>query len=217
MPTRTDLTRIAASLAVLGTELEHKGQRAIDTLAGWAQGPTRAAQHGERGGGGTELAAEDRRTELAQARRAAVHHAEFVADLHRIDVLVQRINRRLDMACPPDMAELRNRRTGEFEPETAADMLAAGWCPNCWLAGLGSVPLTTRANTGLRYYSDRCKPCGEFRKAEGIDMPKELVIAHHEKRRLSAPERDRIVNAAKAAANPTKKKKGKTKKSRKVA
>jgi hypothetical protein len=208
---RNDIRRIAGSLGVLGTELEQKGVTALDVLAGWEAGPTRPPTsfdfHDE---DEADPAAEDRRQERNSASRAGVHRTEFESDLRALDRLVQSINRRMDMACPPDMSELRNRRTGEFDPETAADALAAGWCPNCWQVDQAHVPLT-KNRSGIRYYSDRCRPCGDFRKEHGIDKPRPIVAAHLEGRRLSPQEVDSAVAAARAALAPAKKRKGKKK------
>lgn len=213
MTTRSDLQRLAASLGVLGTELESKGLTAWDRLEGWEPGPATPPATGVRGGGGGDAAAEDRKAEMRSARRAGQQLEEWRVDLTELDQLVQRINRRLDMACPPDVSELRNRRTGDFDPETATDMLAAGWCPNCWLAGLGSVPLSPAEGKGqVRRYSDRCRPCGDFRKAHGgLDKPKALVVAHAEGKRMKPDEVERIIAAARAAAHPKRKSKKKGK------
>lgn len=217
MTTRSDIPRLAASLAVLGTELEQKGQTTFDVLHGWMEGPRRVSKPGETGGGGTEVDAEDRRLELRDASRAAVHASEFVADLQLLDRAIQRVNRRMDMACPPDMSGIRNKRTGEFEPETATDMLAAGFCPNCFLCGVGAVPLApAEGKSSVRRYADRCRPCGDFRRREdGLDKPKEIVIAHHEGRRLNATDEEKIIKAARAKINP--KTKGKRRKGKKAA
>lgn len=256
MTTRADLPRLAASLSVLGTELESKGQTAWDRLAGWERGPSRppaegvdevctcahlqTSHYGDTGpctltvdgwacpcmawepgqplGGNGEDSSREQRDD----RRAALQLAEFAADLRVLDRLVQSVNRRLDMACPPDMRELRNRLTGEFDPETATDALAQGFCPNCWAAGVRYVPLSeveATHPTGIgkvRRYQDRCRPCGDFRKAEGIDKPKEIVVGHAQipPRRFSPEHVAELVKKAKAAANP---KKGKKKKGKRAA
>lgn len=160
----------------------------------------------------------DRSDEFRREARAAQQHDEQVADARLVEQVAIRMTRRLDMACPPDMSALRNRLTGDFDPETATDALAAGFCPNCWAAGVKYVPLVeTEGSSSLRRYSDRCRPCGDFRKAEKIDKPKEIVVGHaaSPKRRFTPDELARIIGAAKAAANP--KKKGKKAKGRKAA
>jgi hypothetical protein len=167
----------------------------------------------------SDPAAEDRSQQLAEARRAARHHALYREDLDIIDAAAQRIFRRLDMACPPDMEELRNRRTGEFDPETATDAMQAGWCPNCWQVDQAHVPLTVNTK-GFKYYSDRCRPCGDFRTEYGIDKPREIVAGHlaSPPRRFTSAEFETIIARAKAAAAPPKKgKKGKRSKKGRVA
>lgn len=219
MSTRSDLVRLAARAGLFGTEFEMKGELMLSRLQGWTQGPTKAAATGERGGGGTEVDADDRRDEQRQARRASVHYEEQLADQRLLDEVFDRMFRRMDMAVPPEVEQLRNRRTGEFEPETATDALAAGNCPNCWIAGFRDIELSRVEGKGqVRRYADRCRPCGDFRHAEGIDRPKELVKAYHSIPRvnLSPDEVQRIVNAARAAANP-KGKKGRKAKRKKAA
>lgn len=210
---KSDVRRLAGSLATLGLELEEKGEQAIWILEGWERGPAGDPMAATRGGGGGEVQAEDRRAEARDARRAGEQAEEFRRDLAELDRLVVKVNRRLDMACPPDMSALRNRRTGEFDPETATDMLAAGWCPQCFVNGLGSVPLSPlEGSSQVRRYADRCRPCGDFRKAEGIDKPKEIAQAHADGRRLSVDEVRKIVEREKAKLNPKKnKRKGKRK------
>jgi hypothetical protein len=162
---------------------------------------------------------DDRRGEHRQAARAAEHFDEFRADLTALDRLVQKVVKTIDMADPPTMEAIRNRRTGEFDPETAVDALAAGFCPNCWAAGVRQVPLcpTPEGRSTVARYGDRCRPCGDFRHAEGIDKPKELVVGHAQipPRRFSPSETEKIIKAAKDRANP-KKSKGK-KRGRKAA
>lgn len=162
-------------------------------------------------------AASDRRQGMREEARVALRHAEFKGLLRVLDAVVQRVFRIMDAACPPDMSDLRNRRTGEFDPETALDIEASGHCPNCWLATGEHVPLSTDGR-GIRFYSDRCKPCGDFRREHGVDKPKQIIVGHKEGRRFSSGEVDRLIAAAKAEAAPAKgKKKRKGKKGRRAA
>lgn len=158
----------------------------------------------------------DRRGELREGARAALRHAELKGLLRVLDAVVQRTFRILDAACPPSMDEVRNRRTGEFDPETALDVLASGHCPNCWMATGEFIPITTDGK-GVPYYKDRCFSCGRFRFEEGVDKPLEVVRAHSEGRRLKPAELDSLIAKAKAAAGPAKGKKRKGKKGRRAA
>lgn len=151
---------------------------------------------------------EDSAGERAQAARAAEHRSEFEADIRTLASLLVKVSRRMDMACPPTMEALRNRLTGGFDPETATDALVAGWCPNCWQVDQAHVPLTTAPSSGLRYYSDRCRPCGDFRKEYDIDKPREIVAGHlaSPPKRFSPEEVDQIVAREKAMQKKTRRK-----------
>lgn len=208
MTARSDLPRLGASLGLLGTLVERDGQTAYDRMAGWEFGPRKAPQSGETGGGGGEAAAEDRKDEAAQRRRAAIHFREFRADLAELDRLVQRTLRRIDIACPPLEEEYKNRRTGELDPWSEAEIVAAGWCRTCWLADQTwtVIPLDRK---GFKRYRDACSFCGAFRAAHGIDPPKELLVKHNQGRNLSEAEVNEAVKRAKKSKKGKRGKKGK--------
>lgn len=216
MTSRSDLPRVFAALQVLGTEAESptgdgrsKITLAWDTTYGWESGPQPAPARGERGGGGGEAGAEDRRDELRQRRKAAEKHVELRSVIDRLDEDTQALFRLMDMAVPPNPSDVKNRRTGEFEPWTEAEIVLAGWCANCWLACQAWSPIPTDRK-GYKKWKDRCGWCGPFRAAHGIDAPKELVTRHNEGHSLSAAEVEAAVKKAKAAAQPKgKKRKGK--------
>jgi hypothetical protein len=214
LTTRADIPRLAASLAVLGTTLEHHGQTAWDVTAGWQHGPRKAPSRGERGGGTGDSNAPDRAAEAKMRARAAEHHRELRQDLATLDALVQSVLRRIDIACPPNPEEVKNRATGDLEPWTEAEIVVAGWCATCWRACQAWSPIPTDRN-GIRRWKDRCGWCGPFRAAHGIDPPKELVVKHHEGRNLSAQEVDDAVRRAKAEATP--RRKGKRRKTKAAA
>lgn len=214
MTSRSDLPRLSAQVGVLATLLEEKGQRAWDTLDGWQEGPRKAPQAGERGGGGTEAQAEARRDEHLQRARAARHFRQFTADLTEVDRLADSLIRRIDVACPPHPMELRNRKTEDLDPVTAADVAAAGWCASCWKNDQQMVPITVQPRTGMRYYRDFCKWCGEFKGTHKIEPPVELLRLRHAGRRITEAD----VNAALKAARPaTKKSKRKARKGKAAA
>lgn len=208
MTSRSDLPRLAASLGVLGTELELKGLTAWDRLAGWEPGPAPAPATGIRGGGGSDEAASDRRAEMRDARRAAEHLEEFRADLAALDRLVQSINRRLDMACPPDVSELRNRRTGDLEHvETAGDIAAAGYCVSCWRNDKQMVVRERAKKSGLYYSPKYCRWCMDVKRNYGVEPPLEVLKLHHAGRRVSVQAMEEAIAAAKPKSK--KKRKGK--------
>lgn len=185
MTTRADLPRLFASLSVLGTEGEMKGQLAWDRFSGWEPGPQGPPQSGIRGGGGSEAAAEDRRQERAEARRAGEKQEAYRAALTRLDTAVQEVNHLLDMACPPDVSELRNRRTGEFEPETAGDIAASGYCVSCWRNDKQMVVREKAKKSGLYYSPTLCRWCMDVKRTYGVEPPLEMLKLHHAGRRIS--------------------------------
>lgn len=207
MTSRSDLPRLGASLGLLGTLLEAKGQLAYDTMYGWT-GPRPMPSRGERGGGGSEIQAEDRRLEQVQRARAARHFDEWKADLNALDDLAQSLLRRIDVACPPHPAELRNRKTDDLDPVTAADVAAAGWCSSCWRNDQQMVPIE-KDRHGLRFYRDYCRWCGEFKARQKIEPPVELLRLRHEGRRITEADVAKALKAAKSKGKKSKKAKGK--------
>lgn len=216
MTSRSDLPRLGASLGVLGTILEAEGQRAWDTMDGWQHGPRRAPEPGVRGGGGGEAGAEDRKDEAIQRARAARHFQQFRTDLNQLDELVQTILRRIDVALPSNPEDVKNRRTGDLDPITAADVAAAGWCASCWRNDQQMVPIEVHKKTGLRYYTSMCKWCGEFTSTWKTEPPLEILKLRHAGRRISVEAAEAAVKAAIKAAPKPKTKKQKRKAKRKM-
>lgn len=212
MTTRADLPRLGASLGVLGTLLEKDGQTAWDVMSGWQHGPRKAPMAGERGGGGGEVGQEDRKDEAIQRARAAKHFQAFRTDLAQLDTLAQSLLRRIDVACPPNPEEVKNRRTNNLDPITATEAAVDGWCASCWRADQAMVPIYVDRKTGLRRYRDYCLWCGQFKGAHGIEPPVELLELHLAGRHLSVQMVDEAVAKALVAMAPAKGKKGKRKK-----
>lgn len=157
-------------------------------------------------------ASEDRKDEAIQRSLAAKRFQQYRVRLSELDALVQGLLRDVDIACPPNPEEMKNRATGDFEPWTEAEIVLAGWCATCWNACQAWSPIPTDSK-GFKRWHDRCGWCGSFRATHGIDPPKELLVKHNEGRNLSAGEVDEAVKKAKAAASPKKKgRKGKRQK-----
>lgn len=207
MTSRSDLPRLGASLSLLGTLLERDGQTAWDRMSGWREGPRKAPQRGEVGGGGGEAGAEDRKLEAIQRARAARHFDEWRADLDTIDDLVQSLLRRIDVACPPHPDEVKNRRTGDLDPVTAADVAAAGWCASCWRNDQQMVPIEKDRHS-MRFYRDYCRWCGGFKAQHKIEPPVALLELRHAGRRITEAD----VAKAMKDAKPRKGKKSKKQK-----
>lgn len=212
MTSRSDLPRLGASLGLLGTILERDGQTAWDRMFGWTFGPRKAPQRGEVGGGAGEAGALDRAEEQKQRARAAKHFEEFRADLNTVDELVQTLLRRIDVAVPPNPEDQKNRRTGDYEPWTAAEVSAAGWCVPCWQADQTFTPIPLDRK-GYKRWKEACGFCGPFLSAHGIYPPAELLSLHHEGRNLSQQVVEEAVSKAKAKQQQTQSK-GKSKKAK---
>ena len=243
MTIRSDIPRLGASLGVLGTILEHRGIEADLRMEGWQLGPRKAPAAAtddvcscghsvESHDGiclivgderpcwctgftaapkGTQVV--DRQTEEKQRARAAEHFQEHRADLAALDALVQRITRRMDIACPPNPEEMKNRRTGEYEPWTPAEVELAGWCSSCWRHEQTFTPIYVDPK-GMRRWKGSCSWCGPIRAQHKIDPPLSLLEKHLEGRNISAQEYDEAIEKAKP--QPAKSKK-KGKKGRKAA
>lgn len=241
--TRSDQKRLGASLAILGTILEDRGETAWDRFAGWQDnGPNRPAGdapdevctcgHSIDSHDGLCLATgderpcwcteftpaakgtgpEDRSTQRKQASRAAEHFAEHRADLNELDRLVQRMLRRIDIACPPNLSQIQNRRDRLAEPVTPADAAIEGMCKSCWRDSEYRQEIETNSK-GLRYYKDYCRWCGGAKAEYGIEPPLEILRLHHETppRRISPEDFQAAVDKV-LAASQSSKKKGKKKK-----
>lgn len=195
MTKRTDLQRIFAFLAVLGTEGEAKGYLAWDAMAGWKPGPQPAPSSGVRGGGGSETQAEDRRAEAAQARSAAKRFEEFRAHLAALEKYAREVMRDIDIACPPDLEELKSRRTGTYEADTAADVAADGWCASCWRNDQQMVR-REKDRRDMYFYKSYCRWCGLFKAKHGIEPPLPLLEARHAGHSISLEEVEKAIKAA---------------------
>lgn len=203
MTSRSDLPRLGASCGVLGTVLEDRGQTAWDRQDGWQHGPRKAPEQGIRGGGGGEAGAEERKDEAIQRARAARHFQEFRADLKLLDEVTQRVLRRIDVACPPNPEEVKNR-SGDLDPVTPADVAIAGYCASCWRNDQQMVLIEVNKHS-LRYYRDYCRWCGGLKATYGIEPPLEMLKLHHAGRRISEKDMEAAVKAVLDAQPKSKK------------
>lgn len=217
MTTRSDLPRLGASASVLGTLLEMKGQQAWDAMDGWQHGPRKAPERGVRGGGSGEAGEEDRKFEAIQRARAARHFQEFRADLTAYDELTQSLLRRIDVACPPNPEEVKNRKTGDLDPVTPADVAIAGYCASCWRNDQQMVVIEVHRRSGLRYFRDYCRWCGGVKSTYGIEPPMEILKVHHSGGRVSVKAMEAAVKAVIDAMPKSKKAKRQSKKKGKAA
>lgn len=155
---------------------------------------------------------EDRKTEAKQRARAAEHFAENRADLEQLDRLVQRITRRHDVAFPPNLSRIQNRRARENAPMTPAEAAIEGFCASCW-RNEGHRKEIDRDKNDLKFYRDYCRWCGSMKAEYGIEPPLDMLKLHHDDKRIT-PE---VFAAAveKITAKTNKQSKGKKKKQRK--
>lgn len=204
MTSRADLPRLAGSLGVLGTVLEQHGQTAFDRMDGWQHGPRKAPERGERGGGGGEAGQEDRKDEAIQRALAAKRFQQYRLRLGQLDTLVQDILRDVDIACPPNPEEMKNRHTGEYEPWTPAEVELAGWCSSCWRHEQTFTAIYTDPK-GMRRWKGSCSWCGPIRSQHKIDPPMDLLVKHLANKNIAPEEYEAAITKAKQIAQPKKK------------
>lgn len=159
---------------------------------------------------------EDQATEQKQRQRAAEHFAELRSDLDAIDDLVQRLLRKIDIAVPPNPEEVKNRRTGEFEPWTPAEVELAGWCSSCWRHEQTFTAIYVDPK-GMRRWKGSCSWCGPIRSQHKIDPPLELLARHLAGKNIPPEEFEAAMVKAKQsqqAPSKGKSKKAKRKKSK---
>lgn len=208
----TDLPRLGASLSVLGTLYEDKGDKARLVLHGWGHGPRLVDNGTERGGGLGTAGEDDRKAEAKRRARAAEMHAEFQDIANQLERLADRGLRLFAVALPIHPAELRNQRTGDLDPITTADAAAAGWCASCWRNDQHLTIIETNKHS-LRYFRDYCRWCGGVKSTYGIEPPLSMLKLHHDGRRIA----EKDMTAAVEAVLEAMPKKPQTKKARRAA
>lgn len=193
----TDYKRLGATLNTLGTMLEHDGARVDSTLSGWATGPQTPEAPPDGARDEEEVIVDPtRKDDQKHQARAAELHQEYLDAVRKLERQAEVVLRILAVAIPVHPAALRNVRTGDLDPITAADAAAAGWCMSCWRNEQQMVIIETKKSTGLRYYRDYCRWCGAFKAEHKIEPPLEILRLHHDGRRISESD---VADAVKAA------------------
>lgn len=155
-------------------------------------------------------AGEDRRDEAKAAAMAALEHVAFSRAVAAHEQTGLELRRRFDRLCPPDPAKAKvNKRTGEHDPETAAEVALAGYCSNCWRNDEQMVPITKDRRTGKPIFRDFCEWCGRSKAEYGILPDLLLLRLRHEGRRITQKDWDQALARAKANAPKKTGKKGK--------
>lgn len=211
MTSRSDLPRLFAFLGVLGTEGEAKGQAAWDASSGWTPAPQPAPKPGEHGGGLGEAGEETAKDEAAQRKAAEKRFQTYRVHLAALEKYAYLVMQDIDIAVPPNTAEVKNRRTDNLDPVTPADAAVDGWCASCWRNDQQHVLIDVHKTTGLRYFRDYCRWCGGVKATYGIEPPLDALKLHHDGRRISTTDMEAMVKAVKDGMP----KKGKRKKGKK--
>lgn len=178
-----DPYRLAEDLDVTAKELRNDGpctwQRVHDwTTAGRMPAPA------TRGGGLGAATPEDDLSDRRDDRAAAAYQLELDTLTRRIDSDVHRLRRIIAITNPDRPKELRHSEM------TSAQLIADGWCPSCFRDNRYLEPLAAGR------YSDRCRPCGEYRARENQDPPQDALRIIHTKGKAL---RKRVLHAVKGA------------------
>lgn len=207
-PSHQELNRIAASIRLTGELLEANGSRALHATNSWAAGPRSANLDPNAGGWQYDEEGEpvpnDTTGEQAMRGDPLVHTNERLVSLI---LMSDRVNSDLRSilyaACP------QNTMPDSFDPDTPAQISAAGWCVSCHRDQGFCEPVSMRPD-GSRRYRDYCTGCGNFKAAHGIEPPLKILKLRHEGRRVSARDVEAAVQEAIEAQKTAKK--GKRKK-----
>lgn len=156
---------------------------------------------------------DERAAEQKQRIRAAEHHRELTETVAILDKAAQQMFRLMDLAVPPNPAEMKNRRTGDYEPWTPAEVELAGYCSSCWRHEQTFTPIYVDRK-GMRRWKGSCSWCGPIRSQHKIDPPMVLLVKHLDGKNISEEEFNEAMTKAKQASQPKKTKKGKRKKAK---
>lgn len=209
-PNEQELVRIAASFRLTGELLEANGTRSFAATGSWAPGPRSANLDPNAGGWRYDDEGEPipNDTTGEQALRydpntsTGQRLVQLVLAGDRINTEIRKI---LYAACP------QNTMPDNFEPDTPAQISAAGWCVSCHRDNGHLEPVSMRPD-GVRRYRDHCTFCGQFKAAHTILPPLNVLKLRHEGRRISARDVEAAVRAElekQKASKKGKRKKGK--------
>lgn len=219
-PSEQELSRIAASIRLTGELLEANGSRAIHATASWSSGPRSANLDPDAGGWQYDEEGEPipNDTTGEQALRGDPYTAtnnRLVSLVLLADQINGELRKLLYAACP------QNTMPESFDPDTPAQVSAAGWCVSCHRDNGYCEPVSMRPD-GTRRYRDFCTWCGEFvaqqerlrkaaqtgakrkkKKGEGtVPLPPiELVQARHRGDRITQQMVDRALGRSQAKAS----------------
>lgn len=120
--------------------------------------------------------------EQVSDREAEERQGDALADRFRPEVrqLAKRIRTDLARLAQIDAIVIR------AQPERlknrdllAAQAAADGWCLSCFRDDQFLSPIAVRPGTNQPYYRDRCRPCGEWKSANGEDPPIDVLRTRH--------------------------------------
>lgn len=167
-PSEQEITRIAASIRLTGELLEANGSRAVHATASWLPGPRSANLDPDAGGwryeeitnpdGSTDMMPIPNDTTGEQALRGDPYtgtNGRLVSLVLLADQINGELRRMLYAACP------QNTMPESFEPDTPAQVSAAGWCVSCHRDSGYCEPVSMRPD-GTRRYRDYCTWCGTY-------------------------------------------------------
>lgn len=159
-PSEQELNRIAASIRLTGELLEANGSRAVHATASWSSGPRSANLDPDAGGWQYDEAGEpipnDTTGEQALRGDPYTNGSErLISYVVLADQINGELRRMLYAACP------QNTMPESFDPDTPAQVSAAGWCVSCHRDSGYCEPVSMRPD-GTRRYRDFCTWCGEF-------------------------------------------------------
>lgn len=209
-----EICRIAASVRLTGELLEANGTRALKATEGWGRGPRSASLESSTSdryeivhqGTPDEFSARVPSDTVGEAALTPdpyeTTRTTLAALIIQADDINLQLRRILYAACP------QNTQPASFDPDTPAQISAAGWCISCHRDSGYCEPVAMRPD-GTRRYRDFCIWCGEFiatqerlttakkkkaKKKTGAPLPPlELVKARHRGDRITQQMVDRAL------------------------
>lgn len=178
-----DPYHLAEALNRTEAELLHFGSTTWQRVHDWTTSG-RLPAPATRGGGLGTATPDDDLSDRREDRAAAAYKHELDTLTKRIDADLHRLRRIIAITNPDKPKELRH------SDMTTAQLIADGWCPSCFRDNRHLSPLAAGR------YSDRCRPCGEYRARENQDPPMDALRIIHTKGKAL---RQRILHAVKGA------------------